>query len=60
MNFSKNTKKAGVALVGSLLGFWLAKRMGKQENYPYILIGGFVGSCIAEELLDDEAGRSVE
>ena len=55
MNFSKNSKKAGVTLVGSLAGYWIAKRMGKKDNYPYILIYGFIGGCIAEELLDDEA-----
>lgn len=54
MNFSKNTKKAGVALAGSLIGYWIAKRMQKKDNYPYILIGGFVGSCLGEELLEEE------
>ena len=55
MNFSKNSKKAGVTLVGSLVGYWIAKQMGKKDNYPYILIYGFIGSCIAEELLEEDA-----
>lgn len=52
MNFSKNSKKAGIALAGSLIGYWIAKQLSKKDNYPYILIGGFIGSCLGEELLE--------
>ena len=51
MNFSENTKKAGAALAGSLIGYWVAKRMGKKDNYPYILVYGFIGNLIAEEFI---------
>ena len=54
MSFSKNSKKAGFALAGSLIGYWVAKRMQKKESTPYILIFGFVGSCLGEELLEED------
>ncbi len=54
MKVSKNTKKAGLALVGSMLGFILAKKYTPNETYPFILIGGFIGSCIGEELIPEE------
>jgi len=54
MKLSKNTKKAGLALAGSVTGYLIAKQLGKKDNYLYILIGGFIGSCIGEELLQDK------
>ncbi|WP_010182650.1 hypothetical protein [Aquimarina agarilytica] len=53
MNFSKNTKKAGWVLVGSSIGYLIAKKLNKKDNYLYILVGGFIGTCIAEELLTE-------
>ena len=53
MKLSKNSKKAGIALAGSLLGYWVAKRMQKKESTPYILIFGFIGSCLGEELINE-------
>ena len=54
MSFSKNSKKAGLVLAGSLIGYWVAKQMKKTDSTPYILIFGFVGSCLGEELLEGE------
>ncbi|WP_271729090.1 hypothetical protein [Aquimarina algiphila] len=51
MKFSKNTKKAGLTLVGSMLGFIIAKKYSPKETYPFILIGGFLGSVLGEELI---------
>ncbi len=54
MRLSKTTKKAGLALMGSLLGFIIAKRYSPKETYPFILIGGFIGNCLGEELVEEE------
>ena len=54
MRLSKNTKKAGLALIGSMTGFLLAKQMKIEDYYPYILLGGFVGNTIGEELIPEE------
>ncbi len=54
MKLSKNTKKAGLALVGSMLGFIIAKKYSPKETYPFILIGGFIGNCLGEELIHEE------
>ncbi|MBQ0733934.1 hypothetical protein [Aquimarina celericrescens] len=51
MGLSKNTKKAGLALMGSMLGFMAAKKYAPKETYPFILIGGFLGSVLGEELI---------
>ena len=53
MRLSNNTKKAGLVVIGSMLGFILAKKYTPDENYPLILLGGFIGSCIGEELIKD-------
>lgn len=50
---SKNTKKASLALVGSMLGFIIAKKYASKESYPFILIGGFIGSFLGEELIHE-------
>lgn len=54
MKLSKNTKKAGLALMGSMLGFIAAKKYAPKETYPFILIGGFLGSVLGEELITEE------
>ncbi len=54
MKLSKNTKKAGLALVGSMLGFIIAKKYTPKETYPFILIGGFLGSVVGEELISED------
>ncbi len=54
MRVSKNTQKAGLALIGSMLGFIVAKKYSPKETYPFILIGGFIGSCLGEELIPEE------
>ena len=54
MKISKNTKKAGLALIGSLTGFMIARHMKIENNYPYILLGGFVGNTLGEELIPEE------
>jgi ABC-type multidrug transport system permease subunit len=54
MRLSKNSKKAGLALIGSLAGFLAAKRLKAEEIYPFILIGGFIGNYIGEEYIPEE------
>ena len=54
MKISKNTQKAGLALMGSMLGFIIAKKYCPHETYPFILIGGFIGTCIGEEFIEDK------
>ncbi|KAA1244534.1 hypothetical protein [Aquimarina sp. RZ0] len=53
MKVSKNTKKAGWTLIGSMLGFIVAKKYSPKETYPFILIGGFIGTCLGEELINE-------
>ncbi len=53
MKLSKNTQKASLALVGSMLGFIIAKKYAPKETYPFILIGGFIGSVLGEELIKE-------
>ncbi|WP_378182057.1 hypothetical protein [Aquimarina sp. SS2-1] len=53
MKVSKNTQKAALALVGSMLGFIVAKQYSPKETYPFILIGGFVGNFLGEELIKE-------
>lgn len=43
MRLSKDSKKAGLALVGSLAGFLAAKQLNTEDTFPFILIGGFIG-----------------
>ena len=54
MRLSKNSKKAGLALIGSMAGFLAAKWLKTEEVYPFILIGGFVGNYIGEEYIPEE------
>lgn len=54
MKLSKNTKKAGLALVGSMSAFLLARQLKIKDYYPYVLLGGFIGSTLGEELLSEE------
>lgn len=54
MRLSKNSKKAGLALIGSMAGFLIAKWCKTEEVYPFILIGGFVGNYIGEEYIPEE------
>jgi hypothetical protein len=54
MRLSKNSKKADLALIGSLAGFLAAKRLKAEEIYPFILIGGFIGNYIGEEYIPEE------
>ena len=53
MKLSKNSKKAGLALIGSLTGFLVAKWCKTDEIYPFILIGGFLGNYIGEEYIPE-------
>jgi len=53
MKVSKNTQKAALALVGSMLGFIVAKKYSPKETYPFILIGGFVGNFLGEEFIKE-------
>jgi len=55
MKLSKETKKAGLVLMGSMLGFMIAKKYAPRETYPFILIGGFLGSVAGEELIQQES-----
>ncbi|WP_062056092.1 hypothetical protein [Aquimarina longa] len=57
MRISKNTQKAGLTLIGSMLGFIVAKRYSPKETYPFILIGGFIGSVLGEELISEKTKR---
>ncbi|WP_199915025.1 hypothetical protein [Aquimarina sp. Aq107] len=54
MKVSKNTQKAGWVLIGSMLGFIVAKKYAPKETYPFVLIGGFIGTCLGEELISQE------
>jgi hypothetical protein len=54
MKLSKNTKKAGLALIGSMAGFLMAKQLKIEDYYPFILLGGFLGNTIGEELIPEE------
>lgn len=54
MKLSKSTKKAGLALVGSLAGFVIAKHLKIEDYYPFILLGGFLGNTIGEEMIPGE------
>ena len=54
MKLSKNTKKAGLALVGSLAGFLMAKHLKIEDYYPFILLGGFLGNTIGEEMIPED------
>jgi hypothetical protein len=54
MQLSKNTKKAGLALIGSMAGFLMAKQLKIEDYYPFILLGGFLGNTIGEELILEE------
>ncbi|MGK7390280.1 MAG: hypothetical protein ACNS60_08010 [Candidatus Cyclobacteriaceae bacterium M2_1C_046] len=54
MRLSKNTKKAGLALIGSMAGFLMAKQLKIEDYYPFILLGGFLGNTIGEELIPEE------
>ena len=54
MRLSKNSKKAGLALVGSLAGFLAAKKFNTEDTFPFILIGGFIGNYIGEEYIPEE------
>lgn len=54
MRLSKNSKKAGLALIGSLAGILAAKWCKTEEVYPFILIGGFLGNYIGEEYIPEE------
>lgn len=54
MKLSKNTKKAGLALVGSLAGFVIAKHLRIEDYYPFILLGGFLGNTLGEEMIPEE------
>ncbi|WP_299187609.1 hypothetical protein [uncultured Aquimarina sp.] len=59
MRISKNTQKAGWVLIGSMLGFIVAKKYAKKETYPFILIGGFIGTCLGEELIAEEQKQMI-
>ena len=52
MKISSHTKKTGLALLGSTLGYLIAKKLQKEDNYLYIMVGGFIGTCVAEELME--------
>jgi len=54
MKLSKNTKKAGLALIGSMSAFLLARQLKIKDYYPYVLLGGFIGNTLGEELLPEE------
>ena len=54
MKLSKNTKKAALAVAGSLAGLAIGKWRKCEDTYPYILIGGFLGNFIGEEYLPDD------
>lgn len=58
MKLSKSTKKAGLALIGSMTGFLLAKQMKIEDYYPYILLGGFVGNTLGEELIPEKCQQA--
>ncbi len=58
MKLSKNTKKAGLALVGSLTGFVIAKHLRIEDYYPFILLGGFLGNTIGEEMIPEDCNLS--
>lgn len=58
MKLSKNTKKAGLALVGSMTGFLIARQMKIEDYYPFILLGGFLGNTLGEELIPEECQPS--
>ena len=53
MKISKNTKKAGLALAGSILAIIIAKRLKVEDYNPAVLLGGFIGSTIGEELIPE-------
>ncbi|TSE03060.1 hypothetical protein [Aquimarina algiphila] len=59
MKVSKNTQKAGLALIGSMLGFIIAKKYAPKETYPFILIGGFLGNVFGEELIKEMPKEAV-
>ena len=54
MKVSEHTQKAGCVLIGSMLGFIIAKKYCPKESYPFILIGGFIGTCLGEELIKEQ------
>ena len=53
MRISKQTKKAGLSLIGGMLGYIVAKRYCHEEIYPFTLIGGFIGTLIGEETIKE-------
>ncbi len=53
MKISKNTKKAGLALAGSIVAMLIAKRLKIKDYNPAVLLGGFIGSTIGEELIPE-------
>jgi len=53
MRISNNTKKAALALAGSLAGLLVARAKGRDAT-ALVLIGGFVGGFIGEEYLPNE------
>ena len=58
MKISKNSQKACLTLMGSMLGFIIAKKYSPKETYPFILIGGFIGSVLGEELIVKELKKA--
>ncbi|WP_271783682.1 hypothetical protein [Aquimarina algiphila] len=60
MKVSKNTKKAGLILIGSMLGFIVAKKYSPKETYPFILIGGFLGNVLGEELIHENINKRID
>ena len=58
MRLSKNSKKAGLALIGSMAGFLISKWSKTEEVYPFILIGGFLGNYIGEEYILEDCSKA--
>jgi hypothetical protein len=46
---SEYTKKEALTIAGSLLGLWLARSNQKRETV-YVMLGGFIGAVIANEI----------
>ena len=49
---NRATVKAGLAVVGSLLGYAVARQTKAEDTLPYVLLGGFFGTFVGEEFVE--------
>ncbi len=59
MKISDNTIVAGVALTGSLSAYFWAKKHDPDNRIPLMLIAGFVGKWLGENLVESRRQTDV-